>query len=82
MADGLDAGRTPENAAQTLMIPREPLDVIVRDTLAAIENRRYHTVTGRRARVTAFAIQHLPGLSRRLAQQVVRKARLATGHKH
>jgi 3-dehydrosphinganine reductase len=72
MATALDGGRTPENAAHTLMIPREPVEVIVRDTLKAIATGRYHTITGTTANVMGFAIQHFPGLSRAIAQLTIR----------
>ena len=73
MATALDARRTPENAAHTLMIPREPVDVIVRDTLRAIANGRYHTITGATAKVMGFAIQHFPLLARAIAQLKIRR---------
>ncbi len=74
MAAALDMDRTPENAAHTLMIPREPVEVIVRDTLKAIENGRYHTITGWTAKVMGLAIQHCPGLSRWIAQLAILRA--------
>jgi 3-dehydrosphinganine reductase len=72
MAAALDRGRTPENTAHTLMIPREPVDVIVRATLKAIATGRYHTITGFNARVMGFAIQHFPVLARAIAQLKIR----------
>jgi 3-dehydrosphinganine reductase len=74
MSDALKEHRTPENAAQTLMIPREPVDVVVRDTLKAIASRRYHTITGFTSKVMGFSIQHFPGVSRWIAQRTVRRA--------
>lgn len=79
MATALDEGRTPENAAHTLMIPREPVEVIVRDTLKAIASGRYHTITGSKARVMGFAIQHFPGLSRAIAQHTIRQVQKKRG---
>jgi 3-dehydrosphinganine reductase len=79
MATALDEGRTPENAAHTLMIPREPVEVIVRDTLKAIASRRYHTITGLNARVMGFAIQHMPGLAREIAQLTIRRVQKRRG---
>jgi 3-dehydrosphinganine reductase len=73
MTAALDRGRSPENAAQALMIPREPVDVIVRDTLKAITSGRYHTFTGTTSKIMGFAIQHFPGLSRRIAQWTARR---------
>jgi 3-dehydrosphinganine reductase len=73
MATALDQGRTPENAAHTLMIPREPVEVIVRATLSAIATGRYHTITGFKARIIGFAIQHFPGLVRAIAQLTIRR---------
>ncbi len=79
MAAALDQGRTPENAAHTLMIPREPVEVIVRDTLKAIASRRYHTITGLNARAMGFAIQHMPGLARAIAQLTIRRVQKGRG---
>jgi 3-dehydrosphinganine reductase len=75
MADALDKKRTPENQAQTLMIPKEPVDVIVRDTLKAIRSGNYHTITGLNAKIVGFGIQHFSGVARRIATRVIRKAR-------
>ena len=73
MVDGLK-DRTPENQAHTLMIPKEPIEVILRDTVKAIESGHYHTVTGFSAKVMAVAIRLLPGVSRAMADRVIRKA--------
>lgn len=73
MATALEEGRTPENAAHTLMIPREPVEVIVRATLKAIATGRYHTITGFNARVMGFAIQHFPAVARAIAQLTIRR---------
>jgi 3-dehydrosphinganine reductase len=77
MATSLEDSRSPENAAHTLMIPREPVDVIVRDTLKAIATGRYHTITGFRARVMGLVIQHFPGFARSIAQLTIRRVQKA-----
>jgi 3-dehydrosphinganine reductase len=75
MVEELNRDRTPENLAHTSMVPREPIEVIVRDTVKAIESGRYHTVTGYKARGTAFGIRHFPRITRIMADRVIRKAR-------
>jgi len=75
MVEELNRDRTPENLAHASMVPREPIEVIVRDTVKAIENGRYHTVTGFKASGTAFGIRHFPRITRILADRVIRKAR-------
>lgn len=75
MVEELNRDRSPENLAHTSMVPREPVEVIVRDTVKAIESGRYHTVTGFKARGTAFGIRHFPRITRIMADRVIRKAR-------
>ncbi len=75
LVDELETYRSPENRAQTLMIPKEPLEVIVRDTVKAIEGRRYETITGCRARMTAVGLRLFPSLVRCLGRRVIAKAR-------
>ena len=79
MVDALDEDRSPENMAHTQMIPKEPIEVIVRDTMKAIRTGQYHTVTGFNARLTGFAIQHFPSLSRKLGERMIRKGSRGTG---
>lgn len=74
MVDALDANRSPENLAQTQQIPKEPMDVIVRDTLKAIHSGRYQTFTGLRARLVGFGMQHFPGPARWIANGIIDKA--------
>lgn len=74
MVDELNRNRTPENRAHVLMIPTQPLEVIVKSTVKAIESGRYHTVTGFKAKSTAFGIQHFPRISRFVTDRVIRKA--------
>jgi len=75
MVEELNRDRSPENLAHASMVPREPIEVIVRNTVKAIENGRYHTVTGFKASGTAFGIRHFPRITRILADRVIRKAR-------
>ena len=75
MVDALNRNRTPENRAHTLLVPKEPIEVIVRDTVNAIESGRYQTVTGFKARSAAFGIRHFPRTTQVLADRVIRKAR-------
>lgn len=74
MVDALDGGRSPENLAQSLMVPKEPVDVIVRDTMRAIRSGRYHTITGFNAKLAGFVIQHFPHITRKLAERAAKKA--------
>ena len=74
MVDALDENRSPENLAHTQMVPKEPIEVIVRDTMKAIHSGRYHTITGFKARLTGFTVQHFPNLTRKVAEGIIRKA--------
>ena len=74
MVDELNTDRTPENRAHALMIPMEPLSVIVRGTVKAIESGRYHTVTGFKAKSTAFGLRHFPRITRFVADRVILRA--------
>jgi 3-dehydrosphinganine reductase len=74
MVQELNEYRTPENRAHTLIVPMEPVEVIVRDTVKAIKTGRYFTVTGAKARISAFGMRHFPRLSRMIADSVIRKA--------
>lgn len=74
MVEELNRTRTPENRAHTLMIPMEPVGVVVRETLKAIESGRYFTVAGLKAKSAALGIRYFPGKLRWLADRVIRKA--------
>ncbi len=76
MVEELNKDRTPENIAHTLLVPMEPLSVIVRDTLKAIESRRYMTVTGLRAKLVAFGLRHFPRISQFTADRAIRGAKV------
>jgi len=71
MVDALDENRSAENRAQTQMVPKEPVEVIVRDCMKAIHSGRYHTVTGFKARLARFGVQHFPDLTRKVAEGVI-----------
>ncbi|MEZ5568351.1 MAG: SDR family NAD(P)-dependent oxidoreductase [Halioglobus sp.] len=74
MVDALEQGRSPENAAHSLMIPRQPVEVIVKETLAAMQTDRFQTIPGHAARVMGFALQHFPALSRWQARRTIARA--------
>lgn len=74
MVEELNTYRTPENRAHTQMIPVEPMDVIVRDTVKAIASKRYLTVTGFKAKCVALGIRYFPGITRMAADRIIRKA--------
>ena len=75
MVDAINENRSPENVAQAQQIPREPMDVIVRDTLKAINSGRYHTITGLRTALLGFGIQHFPGFGRWKSNRIISLAR-------
>jgi 3-dehydrosphinganine reductase len=72
MVAELNRNRTAENQAHTLMIPMEPVAVIVRDTVKAIERGNYFTVAGFKARCAALGIRYFPALTRFAADRVIR----------
>lgn len=78
MVTELNTYRTAENRAHSLMIPMEPVEVIVRDTVKAIESGRYFTITGMKAKCAAFGMRHFPHISRFVADRVIRKAQVKT----
>lgn len=75
MVDDLDAYRTPENRAHTLMIPKLPLDVVVKDTMKGIEKNRFRIIPGFQTRLMVFGMQHFPAISRRMADLKIRRCR-------
>jgi len=75
MVDAMNENRSPENMAQTQQIPKEPVEVIVRDTLKAIDSGRYHTITGLRATLMGFSMQHFPGVGRWMSNRIISQAR-------
>ena len=60
------------------MVPKEPVEVIVRDTMKAIRSGRYHTITGFNARLAGLAVQYFPRLTRKLGEGIIRKASRGT----
>lgn len=74
MVEELNTYRSPENRAHTQMVPVEPMDVIVRDTVKAIASKRYLTVTGFRAKCAALGIRYFPGVTRMIADRIIRGA--------
>jgi 3-dehydrosphinganine reductase len=73
MVAELNRDRTPENRAHTLMIPMESVEVIVRDTVSAIERGSYFTVAGFKAKCAALGMRHFPILTRLAADRVIQK---------
>jgi len=80
MSDALDSNRSPENRAHTLMIPKESLNVVVEETLAAIDRENYQTITGFRTRIFGFLLQHFPSFSRWTAQRTITNCRKQKSH--
>jgi 3-dehydrosphinganine reductase len=75
MTQDLGSTRTPENEAHTTMVPKEPIGVVVRDAVKAIESGNYMTVTGLRAKIAAFGVRYFPGILRAVADRAIAKAR-------
>lgn len=73
MVDALDQYRTVENREHTLTIPKTGVEVIVRDTLRGIRNRKYLIVPGTAARLATMGLRLFPGLSRRIGEQRIGK---------
>jgi len=80
MSDALESNRSPENRAQALMIPKVSLNVVVEDTLAAIDRGNYQTITGSRTRIFGFLLQHFPSISRWTAQRTITHYRTHNSH--
>ncbi len=80
MVEEVNRSRSAENRAHAQMVPVEPVAVIVKGTLKAIESRRYITVTGFRAKIAAFGLRHFPGVTRLLADRVIHKAQARLRH--
>lgn len=74
MVEELDTYRTPENLAHTLMIPRLSLDALVKDTIKGIKKNKFKIIPGWRTRLMLLGAQHFPCISRRIADQVIKKA--------
>jgi 3-dehydrosphinganine reductase len=75
MVETLDKTRTPENRAHTLTLPRTPLAEIVSDLVRALDGDEFLVVPGTRARAFAFGIRHFPGVSRRIGDGKIKKAK-------
>lgn len=74
MVEELNTYRTPENLAHTLMIPRLSLETLVKETIKGIEKNKFKIIPGRQTRLMLLGAQHFPGISRRIADQVIKKA--------
>jgi 3-dehydrosphinganine reductase len=74
MVEALDRTRTPENRAHTLALPRTPVPEIVNDLIRGLESDAFLVVPGARARLFAFGIRHLPGVSRRVGDRKIKAA--------
>lgn len=72
LVDALDRTRTPENRAHTLTLPKVGVEVIVRDTLRALEGHDFLVVPGTLAKLSAFGMRHFSGISRLIGSARVR----------
>jgi 3-dehydrosphinganine reductase len=73
LVDALEKTRTPENREHTLTIPKVGVDVIVQTVLRGMDGNRFRIVPGRLAQLSAFGLQHFPGISRAVGDARVRK---------
>jgi 3-dehydrosphinganine reductase len=72
MVDAIDQGRSPENRAHALTIPKVGVDVVARDILRGLETNDFMLIPGWQTRWMAKAIRHFPGISRWLGDQRIR----------
>ncbi|MBJ7348715.1 MAG: SDR family NAD(P)-dependent oxidoreductase [Thermoleophilaceae bacterium] len=75
MVDALDRTRSPENRAHVLTLPKVEVEKIVSATLRGVERNQFFIVPGARARAAAFGGRLAPGITRRVGDRVVAKAR-------
>ncbi|MBN8412389.1 MULTISPECIES: SDR family NAD(P)-dependent oxidoreductase [Halomonas] len=73
MVDQLEQGRTPENRAQTLSIPKASVDAIADDIMAGLAQGDFLIVPTRKARLATLGMRLLPSLSRRLMRRTVER---------
>jgi 3-dehydrosphinganine reductase len=71
MVEELDTHRSPENRAQILIIPKTPVETIVKDTLSGLRKGRFMIIPGRLVRLAAFGIRHFPGPFRVLSDRTI-----------
>lgn len=73
LVDALDKTRTPENREHTLTIPKVSVDVIVQAVMRGMEGNSFRIIPGRLAKLSAFGLQHFPGISRAVGDARVRR---------
>ncbi|MEE3216507.1 MAG: SDR family NAD(P)-dependent oxidoreductase [Pseudomonadota bacterium] len=73
MVDQLEQGRTPENRAQTLSIPKASVDAIADDIMAGLAQGDFLIVPTRKARLATLGMRLLPSLSRKLMRRTVER---------
>lgn len=73
MVDKLEKARTPENKEHTLMIPKVSVDAIAQATIKGLESNKYLIVTGKMAKISAWAMRHFPSLLRMYAESKIKK---------
>ncbi|MDR2852401.1 MAG: SDR family NAD(P)-dependent oxidoreductase [Burkholderiaceae bacterium] len=64
MVDALDQGRTPENQAHALTIPKLDLPTVVNAIVAGLDRAQFIIIPGVQTRLMTFGLQHFPGISR------------------
>lgn len=75
MVDALDRTRSAENRAHVLTLPKVQVEKIVAGTLRGIERDKYFIVPGTRAHAASIGGRLAPGITRRVGDRVVAKAR-------
>lgn len=73
LVDALDKTRTPENREHTLTIPKVAVDVIVQSVLRGMDGHGFRIIPGTLAKLSAFGLQHFPGITRAVGDARVRK---------
>lgn len=81
MVDALDAYRTPENKAHTLIIPKMSVEDIAQSTLSGIKANKFLIIPGARTRAAAFGIQHFPAISRTMGDRMIAKVQKQLSNK-
>ncbi len=75
MVSELNRTRSPENRAHVLTIPVVEVEKIVAATISGIERGKFLIVPGLRARAAVWANRQFPGMTRRVGDRVVKRAR-------
>lgn len=73
MVDQLNQNRTPENNANTLLIPKSSLDLVANATFKALQHKRFMIIPGFIPTLMVKAMAWFPAISMWMANQAVKK---------